>query len=49
MLPEYRGPHGLTVIKEEERIETGYDAIITINCIMVNENKLIEKLKENLK
>ncbi|MCD4791210.1 MAG: hypothetical protein K8R37_14540 [Bacteroidales bacterium] len=47
IIPEYHGPHGITILKEEE---TGsYDAIITINCKMINENQLIEKLKENLK
>lgn len=49
IIPEYQGPHGLTVIKEKEKIEIGFDAIVTINCKMVDENQLIEKLKENIK
>lgn len=49
IIPEYHGPHGLTVINEKGKIETGFDAIITINCKMINQNQLIEKLKENIK
>lgn len=49
IIPEYHGPHGLTVLKENEKTETGFDAIITINCKMINESQLIEKLKENKK
>lgn len=49
ILPEYRGPHGLTILKEKERRETGYDGIITINCKMIVEGELVEKLKLTLK
>ena len=49
VLPEYRGPHGLTVLKDNERNETSYDAIIVINCKMIVEGELVEKLKLTLK
>ncbi|GAP44006.1 hypothetical protein TBC1_112165 [Lentimicrobium saccharophilum] len=45
ILPEYRGPHGLTILKENEKRETGYDGIITINCKVIVEGELVEKLK----
>ncbi len=45
ILPKYRGPHGLTILNENEKRETGYDAIITINCKMITEKQVIEKLK----
>lgn len=49
VLPEYHGPHGLTVLKDNEKKETGYDAIIVINCKMIDEEEIVEKLKLNLK
>jgi hypothetical protein len=49
VLPEYHGPHGLTILKENEKNETGYDAIIVINCKMIVEEELVEKLKLTLK
>lgn len=49
ILPEYLGPHGLTILKENEKKETGYDAIVVINCKMTSEGYLVEKLKLTLK
>jgi len=49
ILPEYHGPHGLTILKENEKRKTGYDGIITINCKMIVEGELVEKLKLTLK
>jgi len=49
VLPEYRGPHGLTILKEDEKKETGYDAIIVINCKMIVEGELVAKLKLSLR
>lgn len=49
VLPEYHGPHGLTVLKDNENKVTGYDAIIVINCKMIVEGELVEKLKLTLK
>ncbi|MBK8663295.1 MAG: hypothetical protein IPN18_16450 [Ignavibacteriales bacterium] len=49
ILPEYRGPHSLTILKEDERKETGYEAIIVINCKMIVEGEFVEKLKLTLR
>jgi len=48
ILPEYSGPHGLTILKENEKRETGYDAIIVINCKKIVEGDLVGKLKLTL-
>ena len=49
VLPEYHGPHGITILKENEKKETGYDAIIVINCKAIVKGELVEKLKLTLK
>lgn len=45
IIPEYRGPHGLTILSEIEKNETGYDAIIVISCKAISREEIVEKLK----
>ena len=45
--PTYLGPKGLLILNEKQKQETGYDAIIMINCKAFYDEELIKELKSN--